>query len=239
MKISLILPAYNESEIIRANVLAARAFLTESFPDFELIVVDDGSTDATPAIVSALQDNRVRVISYPANRGKGHAVRTGVLSAVGDLVFYTDADLAYGFNPLTEAVQAFAEHPSDLVIGSRRLSPDGYGEYSALRIFTSRLFALVARVLSGSRYDTQCGFKGFTRDAAQAIFSRCKTDGFAFDFEVVLLADALNLQVAQLPVKILHHGTSSVRLLRDSVRMLLEIRRIRRRVNNPRKESRS
>jgi dolichyl-phosphate beta-glucosyltransferase len=225
-KLSLVIPAYNEQNTILRTVKEAREFCDEHFPDAEIIVVNDGSTDKTGELLAG--QSFARVISYPDNRGKGCAVRTGILAATGAAVCFTDADLAYGLEPLLRAVPKLGEF--DAVVGSRRLAPEGYGEYTPLRRLLSRVFHFVIRVVSGLKYDSQCGFKCFSSEAAQSVFSRAATDGFAADFEIMLLADRLGLRVAELPVSIIRHGNSSVSVVRDSLRMLADLRRIRSRL---------
>lgn len=230
MKLSLVIPAYNEKDIIEGTVKTALARLTAMSPDCELIVVDDGSTDGTPHLLRAIKDTRVRLVEYSPNRGKGAAVRAGMLAAAGDYVFCTDADLAYGLENIPSMLTKLEETGCDLVIGSRRLNGQGYKDYPLLRLITSKGFALIVRVLSGLPYDTQCGIKGYRREAAQALFSRCATDGFAFDFEVLLRAQKAGMAVEQEAVTIVNHRDSKVNLLRDSVRMFRDLLRIRARV---------
>lgn len=230
MKLSLVIPAYNEKDIIEGTVKTALARLTAMSPDCELIVVDDGSTDGTPHLLRAIEDTRVRLVEYTPNRGKGAAVRAGMLAAAGDYVFCTDADLAYGLENIPSMLAKLEETGCDLVIGSRRLNGQGYKDYPLLRLITSKGFALIVRVLSGLPYDTQCGIKGYRREAAQALFSRCATDGFAFDFEVLLRAQRAGMAVEQEAVTIVNHRDSKVNLLRDSVRMFRDLLRIRARV---------
>jgi dolichyl-phosphate beta-glucosyltransferase len=225
-KLSLVIPAYNEQNTILRTVQEAREFCAEHFADAEIIVVNDGSTDKTEEILAG--QSLARVISYPENRGKGCAVRTGILAAAGDIVCFTDADLAYGLSPLLRAVPLLAEY--DAVVGSRRLSAEGYGEYTPLRKLMSRVFHFMTRVFSGLKYDSQCGFKCFSREAARDVFTLTQTDGFAADFEIMLLADKLGLRVAELPVSIIRHGNSSVSVVRDSLRVFADLRRIRARL---------
>ncbi len=230
MRLSLVIPAYNESSIMRDTLTAVTAALTAVDSDYELIVVDDGSSDDTAALVRAFPDPHVRLESYQPNRGKGCAVRTGMLSARGDYVFYTDADLAYGLDDISPMLEKFSATGADLVIGSRRLEEGGYQNYPPLRLIASKCFHLLVRLLSGLSYDTQCGIKGFTRSAAQAVFSRCTADGFAFDFEVLLWANKLGLRVEQQAVRVVNHRESKVNVLRDSLRMFRDILAIRGRV---------
>lgn len=129
MKLSVVIPAYNESSIIEATLRTTSQRLAQMEPDYELILVDDGSTDDTAAKVRGLNDPHIRLEGYQPNHGKGRAVRVGMLAARGDFVVCTDADLAYGLENIPHMVKTLEETGCDLVIGSRRLSKDGYQSY--------------------------------------------------------------------------------------------------------------
>lgn len=232
MKVSLVIPAYNESSIICDTVRAASDKLSTLGHDYEIVVVDDGSTDGMAELVKTCGDPHVRLTGYSPNRGKGCAVRTGMLAAEGEVILCTDADLAYGVEVFGPMLDRLAASGADVVVGSRRLSPDGYKDYPPMRLLASKCFGLLVRTASGLKYDTQCGIKCYRRAAAQAIFSRCTTDGFSFDFEALMLADKLGLKVEQIGVSIVNHRESKVNLLRDSTRMFRDIFRIRRRVRS-------
>ena len=227
MKLSLVIPAYNESSIIEATLRTVTARLAEMDPDYELLIVDDGSTDNMADLVRPFEDGHVRLTGYHPNGGKGKAVRTGVLEARGDYVFCTDADLAYGLENIPAMLDKLAAG-ADLCIGSRRLDKLGYQGYPPIRLLTSKVFGFLVRLFSGLPYDTQCGIKGYRRAAARAIFSQCSTDGFAFDFEVPLRARKLGLTVEQEAVHVVNHRESKINILRDSARMFRDIFRIRR-----------
>ncbi len=226
-KISLVIPAYNEAAIIKNTIETALAFLSRFSSDYELIISDDGSTDETKRIAESVSDAHLRIVSHFPNRGKGCAVREGVLAAKGDIVISTDADLAYGIEAAGELADKLAIEMADLAIGSRKLHPKGYEDYPFIRLIASRLFSLITGLLAGFRYDTQCGLKAFSAKAAKEIFSRCETNGFAFDFEVMLYAKGLGLSVTQLPVRIINHRDSKVAVMRDSLKMFGDIIRIR------------
>ena len=225
-KISLVIPAYNEAQIIASTAEAALAFLSAHYDDYELIISDDGSTDDTRAIVGGIGDERLRLAGHMPNRGKGSAVREGVLAAEGDVIVCTDADLAYGLEVIPGLV-GLTDEGAALAIGSRWLHSDGYADYPPLRRAASRTFHFMAGHMAGFSYDTQCGIKAYSRAAAREIFSRCECDGFAFDFEVLMLADKLGLKIAEYPVKIVNHRDSKVRVFRDSLRMFRDICRIK------------
>ena len=233
MKFSLIVPMYNECEVIQDTVRTLNACLREQFgAAFELICVDDGSSDGSAAQVEALELPQVRVLRYETNRGKGCAVRTGMLAATGALRMFLDADLAYGTGVIAQAVAALEAQPeAALLIGSRVKHPEGYSGYTWVRKVASKGYIRVLNVTGGLKQsDSQCGCKLFRARAAQEIFSRMECDGFAFDFEAILWAQKLGFEIVEMPVKILNHRQSKVRVFRDAVQMLGELRRIKKRV---------
>ena len=230
-KISLVIPAYNEAAIIEDTISAALQYLDCNFMDYELIIADDGSTDDTKNLVLKTKNPRLRCTSYPKNKGKGCAVREGVLASEGDIIVYTDADLAYGLEVVGSFVDKLVSDGAALAIGSRKLHPKGYADYPPIRLLASRSFSFVTGLFAGFQYDTQCGIKAFCASAAKEVFSRTKTDGFAFDFEVMMISKKLGLKIQQLPVMIVNHRESKVRVIRDSIKMFGDVIRIRRCVN--------
>ena len=232
MEVSLVIPAYNESAIVLDTIRAASAKLAELTEDYEVLIVDDGSTDGMAALVRGCGDPRVRLEGYAPNHGKGRAVRTGMLAARGDVVLCTDADLAYGVDVFAVILDRFRAGDAGLVIGSRRLGGEGYKNYPPLRILMSKCFGLLSHMISGLPYDTQCGIKGYRREAAERIFSRCTTDGFSFDFEVLMRADRLGLKVEQIPVSVVNFRESKVNVVKDSARMFRDVFRIRKQVRS-------
>ena len=232
MKISVCIPMYNENKVIADTARTLSNYMEARFEDYELLFVSDGSSDGCDRTVKELDLPRVRVISYTPNRGKGYAVRTAMLAATGDVRMFTDADLAYGTEVISRVVQAFEEHPNaDLVLGSRNLARDGYEGYTFLRKLASRTYLRVLCMVGGFRLsDSQCGCKAFSAKAAEAIFSRCEVNGFAFDFEAILWAEQLGLAMYELPVKVINHGESKVNVLRDTVKMLGDLRKMKKRI---------
>lgn len=235
---SLVIPAYNEAAIIRDTVNSSLKYLAEEFSQYELIIVDDGSTDGTADIVRGIDDPHLRLVGHFPNRGKGAAVRRGVMAAAGEVVACTDADLAYGLEVLGPMSDMLTETGADAVIGSRRLHPRGYEEYPALRLLASRCFGLITGVVAGFDFDTQCGIKLFSGQMSKKIFSRCENDGFAFDFEAMMLCVGLGGVVKQFPVSVVNFRFSKVNVIRDSIRMLRDVFRIRVRVRRLLREER-
>lgn len=230
MKVSLVIPAYNESGIILDTIRTSSKRMSELSEDYEILIVNDGSTDNTAALVRECGDQNVRLVSYMPNRGKGCAVRSGMLAAQGDIIICTDADLAYGVDVFGAILERFENSDAQLVIGSRRLEREGYRDYPAIRLLASKCFGLLVRIISGLKYDTQCGIKGYRREAAERIFTECCTDGFAFDFEALMLADAMGMRVEQIGVSVVNHRDSGVNVLKDSLRMLRDVFKTRRRL---------
>lgn len=230
MKLSLIVPAYNEQKIIADTVKQCEAFLSQNFADFELILVDDGSRDNTAALMAEtakLADTKV--VSYQPNQGKGCAIRTGILESCGDIVVYTDADLAFGLPSVKVMADKLAQQRLDLLLGSRK--GDGYEHYPFIRKVASKTFLLVLRTFGLKYSDSQCGIKAIGGDFARKVFAKCTTNGFAFDFEMILIAEKLRGKIGEAPVKIVNHRESSVNIVKDSIKMLKELVRIKRHVD--------
>jgi glycosyltransferase involved in cell wall biosynthesis len=205
-------------------------YLEEQAWDAEVIVVDDGSGDETAELVqrSAEGNPRLRLLQNPGNRGKGYSVRHGMLEARGDILLFTDADLS---SPIEEAPKLFAalDSGADMAIGSRWLRPELQRERQSLtRQFYGRVFNLLLRVVLGLNFkDTQCGFKAFTRRAAQALFRRQTIERWGFDPELLYLARRFGLRVTEVAIVWSHAGGTRIHPLRDGLRMLQEVVRIR------------
>lgn len=238
MKVSVCIPMYNENAIIANTARVLSDYMSASFSDYEILFCDDGSTDGCGNTVRALELPNVRVIGYEQNRGKGYAVRTAMLEATGDIRMFTDADLAYGTDVIARVVETFMQNAdASLVIGSRNISRDGYEGYTWLRRVASRAYIRVLCLAGGFRLsDSQCGCKAFRGEAAERIFSKCEVDRFAFDFEAILWAINLNMKIVEMPVKVINHGDSKVRIVRDTVRMLKDLRRMKKRIQGSAKK---
>ena len=233
MKISVCIPMYNESKIIADTAKTLHSYMQETFgDDFEIVFSDDGSTDGSKEAVNALGLSNVRTVGYEKNRGKGCAVRTAFLESIGDIAMFTDADLAYGTEVIGRVCAMFGENPdADLVIGSRNISADGYEGYTFLRKLASKVYIKVLCLAGGFKLsDSQCGCKAFRRDAVNKIFPHCTVDGFAFDFEAILWSQKFGMKIKEMPVKVINHRESKVRVLRDSVKMLRDLRKMKKRI---------
>jgi dolichyl-phosphate beta-glucosyltransferase len=228
-ELSLVIPAYNEEERIAGTLEKVLAYLGTMPCTWELIVVDDGSSDRTSAVASSIAPH-VQVLSMPRNCGKGAAVRTGMLAARGRFRVFTDADLSTPIEELGKMRAAF-DSGADVVIGSRRLQPGLIRKHQPwyrelIGIAGNKLVQVL--LLPGFE-DTQCGFKGCTAHAAVEIFSRAVIDGFAFDIEMLYVALLLGFRIEQIPVEWYNDERSRVRAVRDTLRTLAEVFAIRRR----------
>ena len=232
MKISVCIPMYNENKIIAETAKTLSAYMSSHFEDYEIIFCSDGSTDGCDKTVTALGLPNVRVIAYQPNRGKGYAVRTAILEATGELRLFTDADLAYGTDVIERVVKAFLEQPqADIVIGSRNLQKDGYEGYTLVRKIASKAYIKVLCLVGGFRLsDSQCGCKAFSAKSAETVFKRCEVNGFAFDFEAILWAIKYQFNFKEIPVRVINHGESKVRVVKDTIRMLNDLRKMRKRI---------
>ena len=225
MKMTVCIPMYNESSVIADTATTLSTYMSSNFDDYEILFSDDGSRDGSAEIVKSLNLPNVRVIENPVNQGKGAAVRAAMLESTGDYVLFTDADLAYGTDVIKGISEAFLNDPkSDVIIGSRNVDKSGYEEYTFMRKMASKIYIKFLCMIGGFRMsDSQCGCKAFTGKAAKEIFSRCKLNGFSFDFEVLLWAETLGMKVCEHPVKIIHHRESKIRLVRDSLKMIRDV----------------
>ncbi len=229
--VSVVLPAYQAAHLVAGAVTQVGAALRDNEAldgDLEIVVVDDGSTDGTAE--AARRAGADIVISLDRNHGKGAAIRAGMLAASGRLRLFTDVDLAYPPGQLTRLIDAL-DHGADVALGNRRhADARTINPAPTARAFASRLFNVFTRVVLLRRYrDTQCGFKGFTAEAAQTIFGRCIIDGFAFDVEVLYLVEHLGLTATEVPVAVDHTADTTVRLVAQSLRVVADIGRIRHR----------
>lgn len=232
MKISLVIPMYNESSVLPTTLKKVSEYMAANFDDYEVIFANDGSRDNSADIVKNFEDEHIKLGGYEVNQGKGCAVRTGMLEATGDIVMFTDCDLAYELGVVDRAVKMFEESSdSDLVIGSRSIHKEGYEGYSFVRKLASKTFLTVLRVVGGLKCsDSQTGFKAFRGEAARKIFSKCETNGFAFDFEVILIAQKYGMKISEMPVKIINQNDSKVNVIKDTMKMIKDILRIKKRV---------
>lgn len=234
-RISVIVPAYNECVRLPTTLNALAAYAQKANRSLEILVVDDGSTDGTPEIAQQFTapNVEVRVLVNDTNRGKGYSVRRGMLEGEGDVLLLSDADLSTPIEELEKLLPWLAEDYA-VVIGSRAMHDSVLDPPQPwLRRTLGRVFGLVRRmIILNDVADTQCGFKLFTRAAAHAVFKRQRSDGFAFDCEVLALARKMNYRIKEVGVIWRDDRDSKVRPIRDSAAILMSLLRIRRRLGN-------
>jgi glycosyltransferase involved in cell wall biosynthesis len=227
---SIVIPAYNESARIPATLESVVACIRERGWQAEVIVVNDGSSDATADMVRAFARTapEVRLLENPGNRGKGYSVRAGMLQALGEVVMFTDSDLSA---PIEEAERLFAAIAggADIAIGSRWLESGRQTHRQPLyRQFFGRCFNAVTRAVMGLPFaDTQCGIKAFTRAAAQTVFQLQTIERWGFDPEILFIALKRRLRVEEVPVSWAHDERTRMSYLKDGITMLEEIATIR------------
>jgi dolichyl-phosphate beta-glucosyltransferase len=231
--LSLIVPAYNEATRLPATLRALQTYLAARPWRSEIVVVDDGSTDGTVEVTRAAVTPALplRIVSLDVNRGKGAAVTRGVAEARGRYLGFIDADLPYALDDIDRAMARLADG-ADVVIGGRDLPGSrATVDYSAVRSLSTRMFAaLVARLVLRGIPDTQCGFKWFKTAVARQLFSRITVTSFAFDVELLVLAQRWALRIDRIPVCLTHSSDSRIRLVRDSGRMIWDLLKINRRL---------
>jgi glycosyltransferase involved in cell wall biosynthesis len=225
-----VIPVFNEATRLPAALRQVLEHLERRGGAYEVIVVDDGSTDGTPDCVEQQRANHsaLHLLRHPANHGKGCAVRAGMLAARGDYVLFTDADLSAPLRELERILDPL-RNGYDVVIGSRALKPEWISIHQPRpREAAGKMFNVVMRCITGLDFrDTQCGFKAFRRGAAQAIFWAQTIDRFGFDVEILYLARKFGLKALEVPVHWAHSEDTKVRPLRDGTRMLWDLLRIR------------
>ena len=233
VKLSIIIPAYNEEDRIIHTLDASLEFLNQQNFESEIIVVSDGGTDHTRSVVEGFDSRSrvdLRVIEYHPNRGKGYAVRTGMLAGSGDMLLFMDADYAVPIEEITKAFKLI-ESGFDIAMGSRAIAGATVIDHqNCYREFSAKLYNLIQMAYLGIFYkDTQCGFKIFTKTAAQRLFSRQKLSSVIFDPEILWLAKKAGYRVAEFPVSWRHVGNSRIQYdsLKKSLFVFQELFRIR------------
>jgi dolichyl-phosphate beta-glucosyltransferase len=229
-KYSIIIPAYNEGARLGKTLDRVLAYVSDQRWDAEVIVVNDGSRDRTADLVReyAQHNPGLRLLENPGNHGKGYSVRNGMLNANGEMLLFSDADLS---SPIEEASKLLAalQAGADVAIGSRWLRPELQTQrQSLLRQFYGRFFNLALRILLGLNFkDTQCGFKAFTRRAAQGIFPLQRIERWGFDPELLYLSRQAGFVVVEVPVAWAHREGTRISPLRDGIKMFGEVLRVR------------
>ncbi|MBZ9577918.1 glycosyltransferase family 2 protein [Patescibacteria group bacterium] len=233
--LSVIIPIYNEEAVISASLEKIEKFLEKEKCKYEIIVVDDGSTDLCSQIVEAAKTSTkgIRLYRNGKNLGKGAAIRRGIKEAQGDYIFYTDADLQIQIEELKKLINALQDG-FDIAIASRRLfGAEVDGKEPRVRMIARFLLSFLVKIfICHNISDSQCGFKCFTRSVAQKIFNRQSINGYGFDLEILYIANKLGYKIKDLPVRWAYNKTSKVKLLKDGIIILKDIIKINFQVYN-------
>jgi len=229
--LSIVIPAYNEADRLAPNISAIIKYVGKNYPSSEIIFVNDGSTDATAEVIkTAIKGvTCARLISYSPNKGKGYAIRQGVLSSSGEVVLFMDADLSTPLSEIPNILNLLTRH-ADIVIGSRGLVSDKVIKKPPIfRRFSSWVFDQIKYLLVGLRRfkDTQCGFKIFKGEVARRLFAKSKINRFMFDVEILYLAERDGLKIIEMPVTWSNMPGSKVRFFEGLINMFRDLWHIR------------
>lgn len=222
--LSVILPCYNTSAMLTRQLPFLLSFLsTQNFP-YELIIVDDGSADGKELLLIA-ETNGCTYLKNEKNMGKGAAVRKGIQYASGQFILFTDSDIPFEYDAITTILKYLDAKEFDLAVGDRTLEASSYfGEIPMARKVSSALFTFfVGRFVTTGMNDTQCGLKGFRKNAAKDIFNVSRINGFAFDVEAIYIAMKRNYDIKRIPVKLRNQEASSVSLWRHTIPMIFDL----------------
>jgi len=231
LDLSIVIPAFNEESRLPKTLDCIFAYLQARSRRAEVIVVDDGSSDRTPEVVSAFRKKYpgLRLVSNTGNRGKGFSVRHGILEARGEIALFSDADLSTPIEEADKLLAALREQGYDAAIGSRAMDRSLIEVHqSVIREQAGIFFNRVVRWIMGIEFsDTQCGFKSFRRERARIIFEQQRIERFGFDPEILFLAKRNGLRVAEIPVRWSHDSATKVKVVADGIRMFLDLLLIR------------
>jgi glycosyltransferase involved in cell wall biosynthesis len=231
LDLSIVIPAYNEESRLPKTLNSIFEYLQSQSLHAEVIVVDDGSTDHTPDVVSAFQEKHpgLRLVSNGKNRGKGFSVRHGILEAHGEIALFSDADLSTPIEEADKLLAAVREQGYDGAIGSRAVDRSLIEVHqSMIREQAGIFFNRLVRGIMGIGFsDTQCGFKAFRLERARIIFEQQRIERFGFDPEILFLAVRKGLRVTEIPVRWSHDAGTKVNVAADGMRMFLELLLIR------------
>ncbi len=234
--ISIIIAAYNEEKRIKPSLFKIKDYINNQGMDYEIIVVDDGSSDRTSEVVKGVIPDipHLNVIRYEVNRGKGYALKTGVLASKGKVVLLSDADLSTPIEELSKLLPLISNNSCEVAIGSRALilseiiKKQPWWRQNMGKIFNK----IVKFVVLDDFQDTQCGFKIFSGDVARAIFQEVQTERFAYDVEILARAKKKGYRISEIPIRWINSPESKVNPLKDSFQMVFDLLKIRARVGN-------
>ena len=232
--LSIIVPAYNEETRLGDSIGKILAYLKQGNPNGELIVVDDGSNDKTFEVAeracSVFPEIKSQVIRYETNRGKGYAVKTGLLAATADIALFSDADLSTPIEETPKLIEPIRRGDFDVTFGSRALDRSLIGTHQPWRREQGgKVFNFIVKTLTGLPFwDTQCGFKAFDMTKFRPLLDVMQIERFGFDVEFLYVANYRGLKLKEIPVRWNHCDGTKVSVFRDSQRMFNEVRQIRR-----------
>lgn len=228
VEVSVILPIFNARKLVANSMRFLHDFLRTHYNSFEMIAVDDGSTDETFNQLSLMEFAELRVLRLERNHGKGYAVGRGMQIANGTCRIFTDVDLPYDLSAIPFSCHLISQRGYHIVVGDRTLPGSNYyGRIRRLRAVASRVFATVIRLgITGEIYDTQCGFKAFRGDIAHELFPMLRLRGFSFDAELLYIALKYNMEIRRIPVRYRASRDTSVNAVIDGLTMLLSVARL-------------
>ncbi len=227
--ISVVIPAYNEEKIIEQTVKKIREYLSSKGFSYEIIAVNDGSSDRTEEILIKLKNEieELKVINHKENMGKGRSVKDGVLNSLGELILFTDADLSAPIENLDGLIEELKKG-YDVVIASREIEGAKVRKRTLIRRVLSKVFNLAIKIFGFKGFrDTQCGFKLFKSTVAQFLFLKSRINGYAFDVEILHIAEKRGYKIKEYPILWIDRKDSKMRLFKDGLRMLKEVIKIR------------
>ncbi len=232
MELSVVIPVYNEAKRIKNTLMRIDNYLTCNGIDYEIILVNDGSSDNTVEVVESLKNKKLRVLTNKPNMGKGFAVKRGMLSAKKRHILFSDADLSTPIEEIEKFIPYLDDY--DILIGSRNLQEsDIQVKQPFIRSKLGKAFPWIVRLaLLREIKDTQCGFKLFKKSVIEPIFQKQSVNGFAFDVEILFIAKKLGLRIKELPIIWLNTLGSKVNPLKDSYHMFRDVLQIRRKNKN-------
>jgi dolichyl-phosphate beta-glucosyltransferase len=233
-EVSIVIPAFEEQDRLGDSLITIAEYLRADLPGAEIIVVDDGSGDRTAEVgreaLAGFPDIRSQVIRYEQNRGKGFAVKTGLLATAAEVALFSDADLSTPIGEMPKLIDPIISGEYDVTFGSRALDRSLIGTHQPWRREQGgKVFNLVVRTLTGLPFwDTQCGFKAFSMVKFRPMLDMMRIDRFGFDVEFLYVAHLHGLRLKEIPVRWNNDERSKVNVVRDSLRMFNEVREIRR-----------
>jgi dolichyl-phosphate beta-glucosyltransferase len=223
-KLSLVLPTYNGSSLLRQHLPNLIMYLNDLSIDYEILIVDDGSKDQQESKLIA-QENGCRFFSIPHNQGKGAALRMGMLEAGGDFIIFTDADIPYEFEVIKKFLWQLEYEKSHIVVGDRTLHESKYfANIPWVRSVGSKIYSfIVGHFMVSGLFDTQCGIKGFQAEVAKDLFYVSRINRFAIDVEILYIALKRNYVIKRLPVNLRVWEPTQIRPFYDGLTMLIDL----------------